>query len=256
MNHRPRKRFGQHFLHDRSVIEAIVEAISPCAGERVVEIGPGLGALTDAVLARVPVIDAVELDRDLVAKLRARYPSERLRLHADDALRFDFGALGPDLRLIGNLPYNISSPLLVRTLDFHPRIRDMHFMLQREVVDRIVARPGQPDYGRLGVLLQAFFDCESVFDVAPQAFTPPPRVWSAVVRMNRREPAVRDAGALSALLAAAFSQRRKMLRGTLVPWLAQRGIPAEGLDPTARPENVEPERYYALAERLAASGRG
>ena len=185
MRHAPRKRFGQHFLIDPAVLSAIVEAVAPRPGDRVVEIGPGLGALTGALLERVPALDAVEIDRDLAGRLRRRWPQSRLRVHEADALDFDFAALAGDgrLRLVGNLPYNVSSPLLVRLLAFLPVIADQHFMLQKEVVDRIVADPGGADYGRLGVLLQAHCGVERLFDVPPAAFDPPPRVDSSVVRL-------------------------------------------------------------------------
>ena len=230
--HRARKRFGQHFLVDAGVVQAIVEAIAPRDGQQIVEIGPGLAALTDALLERVDSIQAVELDRDLARRLRERYPDTRLALHEADALEFDFGqalpagagAEGRRLRVVGNLPYNISSPLLVRLLDFRAIVDDQHFMLQKEVVDRIVAAPGTADYGRLAVLMQSFCHCVKLFDVPASAFDPPPRVESAVVRLVvRRDRDTVDPAPLQAVLAAAFGQRRKMLRGTLLPWLAQRG---------------------------------
>lgn len=254
MAHVARKRFGQHFLADRSVIQAIVAAIDPKPGERIVEIGPGLAALTDALLQRVPSLGAIEIDRDLAAALRRRY-GERLQLVQADVLDVDLRPLAADgpLRLVGNLPYNISSPLLVRLLEFRDCVLDQHFMLQKEVVDRIVAGPGSTAYGRLGVLLQAYYDVESLFDVPPQAFDPPPKVDSSVIRMlPRARPAQVAPAVLSELLAAAFGQRRKMLRGTLLPWLAARGVQAEMLEPTARPEDVPAEVYVTLASRLAA----
>ena len=257
MRHAPRKRFGQHFLKDASILAAIVDALAPRPGQVVVEIGPGLGALTAPLLQRVDHLLAIEIDRDLVARLRARFPPERLALHEADALAFDFRALASDarLRLVGNLPYNISSPLLIRLLDFRDCIEDLHFMLQKEVVQRIAARPGTSDYGRLTVMMQAFHDVEHLFDVPPQAFDPPPRVDSAVLRMMpRRAPLARDAKALERVVAVAFGQRRKMIRGTLVPWLRQQGIdpddPGFGLVPTARPEEIAVDRYGALADRL------
>jgi 16S rRNA (adenine1518-N6/adenine1519-N6)-dimethyltransferase len=253
--HRARKRFGQHFLADRGVVQAIVDAIRPRPGETIVEIGPGLAALTEALLARVDRIDAVEIDRDLAARLRRRYPEDRLVLHEADALSFDYGQIAPVLRVVGNLPYNISSPLLVHLLGFRSIVVDQHFMLQKEVVDRIVAAPGSADYGRLSVLMQAYYDCEKLFDVPPEAFDPPPRVDSAVFRMDvRRERIDENPAPLQQLLAVAFGQRRKMLRGTLLPWLAQRGVDAQGIEPTARAEDVELETWRALAARLAATG--
>lgn len=253
MAHVARKRFGQHFLADRGVVDAIVDAISPRAGERLVEIGPGLAALTGALLGRVDRLTAIEIDRDLAAKLRRRY-GERLALIEADVLTVDFAALAADgaLRVVGNLPYNISSPLLVHLLDARDRVVDQHFMLQKEVVDRIVAEPGGKDYGRLGVLLQAYYDTESLFEVPPEAFDPPPRVDSAVIRMiPKPRPAPVAPALLSEVVGAAFGQRRKMLRNTLLPWLAQRGVDPGELSPTDRPESVPVDAYVALARRLA-----
>ena len=253
-----RKRFGQHFLVDASVVAAIVSAIDPRPAQRIFEIGPGDGVLTGALLARVPRLGAVEIDRDLAARLRRRF-GDRLALIEADVLAIDLAALvaeGP-LRLVGNLPYNISTPLLVRLLECRDKVIDQHFMLQKEVVDRIVAGPGSAAYGRLGVLLQAYYDVESLFEVPPAAFDPPPRVDSAVVRMlPRLEPVAADPASLSALLAAAFGQRRKMLRGTLLPWLASQGIDDSGLPPTARAEDVPVAQWVALAARLARARAG
>jgi 16S rRNA (adenine1518-N6/adenine1519-N6)-dimethyltransferase len=257
VKHAPRKRFGQHFLTDVSVLEAIADAVGPRPGERVVEIGPGLGALTERLLDRTDSLDAVEIDRDLVARLRRRWPEPRLRVHEGDALAFDFAALagGARLRLVGNLPYNISSPLLIRLLGFREVVADAHFMLQKEVVMRIVASPGSADYGRLGVMMQAFDEVERLFDVPPEAFDPPPRVDSSVVRLRpRAQPLVRDFASLERLLSVAFNQRRKMLRGTLLPWLQARGVDPEspefGLAPTARPEEIPVERWARVADAL------
>jgi len=251
--HRARKRFGQHFLADVSVVHAIVEAIDPREGERLVEIGPGLAALTGALLARITHLHAVEIDRDLAARLRSRYPPARLTLHEADALRFDFAALaGPGeqrLRIVGNLPYNVSSPLLVRLLGFRACVRDQHFMLQREVVERIVAEPATRDYGRLSVLLQAFYEVEHLFDVPPQAFDPAPKVQSSVVRMRVRDDRLaRDPAPLQQVLAAAFSQRRKMIRTTLLPWLDARGAPRPPLDETLRPEQIDVAAWLSIAD--------
>ncbi|HYF60500.1 MAG TPA: 16S rRNA (adenine(1518)-N(6)/adenine(1519)-N(6))-dimethyltransferase RsmA [Burkholderiaceae bacterium] len=265
MKHAPRKRFGQHFLTDASVLAAIAGAVAPCEGERIVEIGPGLGALTEHLLAHAPRIDAVEIDRDLVARLRRRWPAERLAVHEGDALAFDFAwlaaAAGGPLRLVGNLPYNISSPLLIRLLGFREHVVDAHFMLQKEVIDRIVAPPGTAEFGRLGVMMQAFHRVERLFDVPPEAFEPPPRVDSSVMRMRPRpRPMVREAAALERLLAVAFAQRRKMLRGTLLPWLRTQGVDPEdprfGLVPTARPEEIPVERWAALADALPPTRAG
>ena len=258
MKHAPRKRFGQHFLTDASVLAAIVEAVRPLPDDRLVEIGPGLGALTAALLQRVPRLEAVEIDRDLVARLQRRWPAPRLTVHEADALAFDFAALagGRALRLVGNLPYNISSPLLVRLLSFRTVVSDAHFMLQKEVVDRIVAPHGGTAYGRLSVMMQAHHAVQRLFDVPPGAFDPPPRVDSSVLRMTPlARPMVRDTAVLERLLAAAFQQRRKMLRGTLLPWLQARGVdgadPAFGLSPSARPEEVPVAAWARLADALA-----
>ncbi len=257
MAHVARKRFGQHFLADRSVIARIVDAIAPREGEHLLEIGPGQGALTSALLQRVKHLSAIEIDRDLAAGLRRRY-GERLTLIEGDVLAVDLDAalgLGP-VRLIGNLPYNISSPLLVRLIAVRDRVVDQHFMLQKEVVDRIVAAPATAAYGRLGVLLQAYYDVESLFDVPPGAFEPPPRVDSSVVRMLPRvsSPAVAPE-TLSPMLAVAFGQRRKMLRNTLLPWLQERGIEAPELAATARAEEIPVQSWLEVAARIERDRR-
>lgn len=261
MRHAPRKRFGQHFLTDTSVIAAIVSAIAPRPGQRVIEIGPGLGALTARLLEQTDRLEAVEIDRDLVARLRRTSPSERLLVHEADALAFDFSALagGTGLRLVGNLPYNISTPLLIGLLGHRACIVDQHFMLQKEVVDRIVAPHGCAAYGRLGVMLQAFNHVESLFDVPPEAFDPPPRVDSSVVRLIPRQQALTaDLASLERLMTVAFAQRRKMLRSTVIPWLRQAGVDADdprfGLEPTARPEEISVAQWGCLADALHAAG--
>ncbi|MFN5883468.1 MAG: 16S rRNA (adenine(1518)-N(6)/adenine(1519)-N(6))-dimethyltransferase RsmA [Burkholderiales bacterium] len=262
MKHQARKRFGQHFLVDQGVLASIVRAIAARPDDHVVEIGPGLGALTQHLLDALPRIDAVEIDRDLVAALQRRWPATRLRLHAADALQFDYstliGSVGARLRLVGNLPYNISSPLLFALLAWRDRIQDQHFMLQKEVIDRIVAVPGTAAYGRLSVMLQAAHHVECLFEVPPEAFDPPPRVDSAVVRMIPREQALcGNLETLERLMERAFAQRRKMLRGTLWPWLAQQGLdpedPAWAIPPTARPEEITVESWCRLADGLRIS---
>ncbi len=260
MKHIPRKRFGQHFLVDTAVLEAIADAIAPRPGERLLEIGPGLGALTERLLARTEHLDAVEIDRDLVARLRRRWPEPRLRVFEADALAFDLAAHaqeqgGKRIRLVGNLPYNISTPLLLRLLPALPAIADAHFMLQKEVVDRVAASHGCAEYGRLSVMIQVGYYAESLFDVPPEAFDPPPRVESSVLRLiPRPTPLVRDVGGLEQLLAVAFTQRRKMLRGTLLPWLRGQGFDLttlpDLLDPTWRPEDVPVTTWVSLADRL------
>jgi len=255
--HRARKRFGQHFLADSGVVDAIVDAIDPREGELLVEIGPGLAALTSALLARLPHLHAIEIDRDLAARLRSRYSPRQLTLHEADALRFDFAAIAASqsqrLRIVGNLPYNVSSPLLVRLLGFRALVRDQHFMLQREVVERIVAVPSTRDFGRLSVLMQAFYEVERLFDVGPQAFDPPPRVHSSVIRMRvRGDRLARDPTPLQQVLAAAFAQRRKMIRTTLLPWLEARGAARPPLDASLRPEQIDVPSWLRIADSVAA----
>lgn len=248
MRHAPRKRFGQHFLTDGAVLDAIVGAIDPQPGERVVEIGPGLGAMTDPLVARCGRLTVVELDRDLAARLRRR---SELDVVEADVLRVDFAALaqrlGGPLRVVGNLPYNISTPILFHLLGAVDRILDQHFMLQKEVVDRMAAAPGNKDYGRLSVMLQWRYDIESVLEVPPEAFEPPPRVDSAVARMlPLPAPAGVDAALLGELVGVAFSQRRKLLRHTLGRWLEARGQGA-GFDLQRRAEEVPVQQYLDLA---------
>ena len=253
--HRPRKRFSQNFLIDEAVIAAIVEAVHPLQGERMVEIGPGLGALTLPLTRRVQPLHVIEIDRDIVARLRESYASERLVIHEGDALEFDFAALGPDLRVVGNLPYHISTPLLFHLGVSAASTRDIHAMLQSEVVERMVAAPGASDYGRLSVMLQYHFEIEKVLDVPAEAFRPAPKVESAVVRMiprNASELLARDPKLFSATVAAAFSQRRKTLRNSLMGLLEVEGIVAAGVDPGARAETLAPARFAALASQWLA----
>jgi 16S rRNA (adenine1518-N6/adenine1519-N6)-dimethyltransferase len=251
VTHRPRKRFGQHFLVDDGVTARIVAAVQPRPGETLVEIGPGLGALTQPLLERAGALTVVELDRDLAARL-ARNP--RLTVIQADALDIDFAALaaaaGTPLRLVGNLPYNISTPLLFRLLGAADRLADLHFMLQKEVVDRMAAEPGGKDYGRLSVMLQWRCHIEALFDVPPTAFDPPPRVESAVVRLVPwPQPAAVDARRLGELVTVAFSQRRKILRHTLGRWLAERGF-SGAFDEQRRAEEVPVAEYVALARAV------
>jgi 16S rRNA (adenine1518-N6/adenine1519-N6)-dimethyltransferase len=269
--HVARKRFGQHFLNDDSVILGIVKAIAPKNGERLVEIGPGQAALTNAILDHVNHIDAIELDRDLVALLRKKFEPSRLTIHEGDVLAFDFRSLldtdsnakPQRLRLIGNLPYNISTPLMVKLIAYRDILVDQHYMLQKEVVERICAGPNTAAYGRLTVLLQAFFDAEHLFDVGPESFDPPPKVDSAIIRLTpSRNPAVVAVPTLEGMLGAAFGQRRKMIRKTLLPWLQGQGLDisqgaAKELDGMMRPENIPVATYLALATELEfARNRG
>jgi len=253
MKHIARKRFGQHFLTDRSIIEAIVDAIDPRPGEAIVEIGPGLGAMTRPLLARCQALTVIELDRDLAARLRRQ---AGLSVIEADVLKVDFAVLadqaGQKLRVVGNLPYNISSPILFHLLDVAARVRDQHFMLQAEVVHRMAAGPGSKVYGRLSVMLQWRYAIEPVLDVPPHAFEPPPAVDSAVVRMvPLAEPPLTDSGLLSELVTSAFSQRRKLLRHTLGRWLEQKKFTGS-FDTQRRAEEVPVAEYVALAKSLGA----
>jgi 16S rRNA (adenine1518-N6/adenine1519-N6)-dimethyltransferase len=253
MKHIPRKRFGQHFLADGAVIDAIVGAIDPKPGEPLVEIGPGLGAMTDPLVARSGRLTVIELDRDLAARLRRR---PELEVVESDVLKVDFRALaahaGRKLRVVGNLPYNISTPILFHLLEAVDAVVDQHFMLQKEVVERMAAGPGGKDYGRLSVMLQWRYDIEDVLDVPPEAFEPPPRVESAVVRMQPLPDVPRvDPALLGELVGVAFSQRRKLLRHTLGRWLEQRGF-AGSFDVQRRAEEVPVADYLQLAQTLAA----
>ena len=254
MTHRARKRFGQHFLADPGVIDDIVAAIGPRPGQALVEIGPGLGALTWPVLERCERLTVVELDRDLAAKLR-RNPA--LDVVEADVLKVDFAAIarecGQSLRVIGNLPYNISTPILFHLLPVAAHVLDQHFMLQKEVVARMAATPASKDYGRLTVMLQWRYHVEHLFDVPPEAFEPPPRVVSAIVRLLPwLAPAAVDAALLEELVQVAFSQRRKLLRHTLGRWLEGRGF-GGAFDVQRRAEEVPVAEYVALAQ-AAASG--
>jgi 16S rRNA (adenine1518-N6/adenine1519-N6)-dimethyltransferase len=249
--HRPRKRFGQHFLTDRSTVDRIVAAIAPAPGDRLVEIGPGQGALTAPLLERVDRMDAIEIDRDLASALVQRFPDQRLRVHLADALAFDFCALGTGLRVVGNLPYNISSALLFHLAQQSGCLRDCHFMLQFEVVERMAAQPGGRTFGRLSVMLQYRFAVEKLFRVPAGAFRPAPKVESAVVRLVPQPagaPRARDERAFVALVAGAFSQRRKTLRNSLRPWLDEAHIAAAGVDPGARPETLAVADFVRLAD--------
>jgi 16S rRNA (adenine1518-N6/adenine1519-N6)-dimethyltransferase len=253
--HTPRKRFGQNFLIDDGIIHAIVNAIHPQAGETLVEIGPGLGALTKPLLERIAHLHAVELDRDIIARLQSAYPPERLTLHSGDALKFDFAELGNALRIVGNLPYNISSPLLFRLMEFSAHISDMHFMLQKEVVERMVAAPSSHDYGRLSIMLQRRFHLAWLLDVPPTAFNPPPKVESAVVRLIPKTPAeivALDEALFARVVLAAFSQRRKTLRNTLAGVLNAEGFAALAIDPGQRAENLALGEYERIALYLMA----
>jgi len=253
---RARKRFGQHFLHDPGVIDRIVRSIAPAPGEPLVEIGPGRGALTGPLMAAAGALDAIEIDRDLAALLRERFRSQPgFRLHEQDALDFDFAALaaerGARLRVVGNLPYNVSTPLLFHLLEQREAVADLHVMLQTEVIERMAAGPGDEAYGRLSVMLAPWVRVEKLFDVGPGAFQPPPRVWSSVARLTVREtPAFEPAAAFGAVVAAAFAHRRKTLRNALRSLIETAEIEACGLDPSARPETIAPAGFNELAKRV------
>jgi 16S rRNA (adenine1518-N6/adenine1519-N6)-dimethyltransferase len=253
-SHQPRKRFGQHFLVDDAVIDGIVRVIDPRPGQALVEIGPGLGAMTQPLLERCGAMTVIELDRDLAVRLKQKVG---LSVIESDVLKVDFAALaaqlgGRPLRVVGNLPYNISTPILFHLLDFSAHIQDQHFMLQKEVVQRMAASPGSKDYGRLSVMLQWRYRIEDVLDVPPDAFDPPPRVDSAVVRMLPlpADPTV-DARRLSDLVTAAFSQRRKLLRHTLGKWIEANGVQTP-FDLQRRAEEVPVSEYLALARHPEA----
>lgn len=257
--HRARKRFGQHFLHDPGVVQRILAAVDAHPGERLLEIGPGLGALTGGLLAAATRLDAVELDRDLIPGLRARFGDAGLVLHEADALNFDFAALAADgqgpLRLVGNLPYNISSPLLFHLFGACGGILDMHFMLQKEFAERLCAAPGSRAYGRLSVMTAYHCSTAVLMRVPPGAFRPPPKVESAVVRLipYRRPPvSLREPPALDRVVRQAFSMRRKTLRNSLRGLLPEQAIRLAGIDPELRPEVLDLAQFAALSDQLAS----
>ena len=253
--HRPRKRFGQHFLTDPGVIDAIVSSIAPQEDDVIVEIGPGPGAITTPIAESCGHLHAIELDRDLAARLRTQFTgSDRVTIHEADALSFDFSELGTSLRIVGNLPYNISTPLMFHLLHQRELISDMHFMLQKEVVDRMAANPGSKAYGRLTIMLGCYLDIEALFDVDRLAFEPPPKVTSAVVRLRPLTSDsidIRDSRVLTRLVAAAFGQRRKTLRNALREHVSEEDLYSLDIDPGLRPENIAIPDWVALANHLA-----
>jgi len=257
MEHRPRKRFGQNFLHDPGIIRHILSFIDPRPGERLVEIGPGRGAITTSLLKAAGSLDVVELDRDLVEPLaRLCAGLGELNIHNADALHFGLCSLYPKerLRLVGNLPYNLSTPLLFRFLDQADCIADMHFMLQREVVERIAAEPGSKVYGRLSVMIQAYCRAEPLFRIGPGAFTPAPKVDSAFLRLTPYRPLpvpVRDPALLSRLVTQAFAQRRKTLRNSLRGLVSAERLRSQGVDPGQRAEELSVITYVHLANTAA-----
>jgi 16S rRNA (adenine1518-N6/adenine1519-N6)-dimethyltransferase len=255
MKHIPRKRFGQNFLTDQGVLYDIIRAIDPQPDDTMVEIGPGLAAMTRLLLESLKQLHVVELDRDLVARLQKNFDPQRLIIHAGDALQFDFASIpvaaGRKLRVVGNLPYNISSPLLFHLAGIAPQVHDQHFMLQKEVVERMVAEPGSKTYGRLSVMLQWRYHMELLFVVPPAAFDPPPQVDSAIVRMiPLAEPLSCDATMLEQVVTKAFSQRRKVLRNCVAGMFTENDLIDAGVDPQSRPETVPMEQFVTLANRL------
>ena len=261
MNHRPRKRFGQNFLHDPGIIQRILAAIDPQPGDHIAEIGPGQGAITQHLVGACGAMDVIELDRDLVPLLEQQFAGTQLRIHNADALKFDFCSLvrgSEKLRLVGNLPYNISTPLLFHLLDQAHCIRDLHVMLQKEVVDRIVAAPGSKTYGRLSVAVQARCHVQSLFTIGPGAFNPPPKVDSAILRLqpdSERIAHIHDPAMLDRVLTQAFGQRRKTLRNALKRLVDAPILEDLCIDASARAETVTVEAYVLLANRLADQER-
>ncbi|CAM5439245.1 16S rRNA (adenine(1518)-N(6)/adenine(1519)-N(6))-dimethyltransferase RsmA [Eoetvoesiella caeni] len=257
MTHQARKRFGQNFLVDEGVVESIVRAIAPASGENVVEIGPGLSALTQPLLRSLDRLTVIEIDRDLAARLRKTYPPDRLVVVEDDVLKVDFSALGDKLRIVGNLPYNISSPLLFHLMPYAGQVVDQHFMLQREVIDRMVAKPSSSDYSRLSVMLQSRYHMVKLFDVQPEAFDPPPRVVSAIVRMTplpEDRPQPLSFHAFEQVVLKSFAQRRKMLRRGLAEWAGSIDWTGLGIPETARAEELSVAQFIALSDSLFAKG--
>jgi 16S rRNA (adenine1518-N6/adenine1519-N6)-dimethyltransferase len=257
MKHIPRKRFGQNFLTDQAVLYDIIRVIDPQPDDTMVEIGPGLGAMTSLLLQSLKQLHVVELDRDLVTRLKKNFDPGKLIIHAGDALQFDFASIpvasDRKLRVVGNLPYNISSPLLFHLAQVAPQVRDQHFMLQKEVVERMVAEPGSKAYGRLSVMLQWRYQMELLFVVPPTAFDPPPRVDSAIVRMRPiAQPMACDVAKLGQVVTKAFSQRRKVLRNCVAGMFTEADLIDTGVDPQARPETIPVEQFVALANRLQA----
>ncbi len=254
MKHIPRKRFGQNFLTDQHILHEIIRSIAPVADDLMVEIGPGQGAMTSLLLQKLNGLHTVELDRDLVALLQKKFSTERLIIHSGDALQFDFASLavaGRKLRIVGNLPYNISSPLLFHLAQFVGQVQDQHFMLQKEVVERMVAQPGGKDYGRLSVMLQWRYQMELLFIVPPESFDPPPKVDSAIVRMiPKASPLACEQIKLEQVVTKAFSQRRKVIRNGLSGMFTESQLVQAGVDPQARPETVGLEQYVRLASSL------
>ena len=255
MSHQAKKRFGQNFLVDEQIIADIIRAIRPAAADNMVEIGPGLGALTRPLIALLNTLHVIEIDRDIIARLKTDYPSHKIVIHEGDALKFDLAELPAPLRIVGNLPYNISSPLLFHFAKYASHISDMHFMLQNEVVERMVAAPSTPEYGRLSVMLQYRFHMEKLLDVPPESFRPAPKVDSAIVRMipvPRKEIPVQDEVIFAEIVQAAFGQRRKTLRNTLRGHISEADFEQLGIDAQLRAENLGYLDYARICEQVAS----
>lgn len=251
--HIPRKRFGQNFLIDDGIIAGIISAIMPQQSDNLVEIGPGLGALTDPLLDRLNRLQVIEIDRDLIARLRNHYPPDRMAIHEGDVLEFDFATLGHDMRIVGNLPYNISTPLLFRFAAYSEHIRDIHVMLQREVVERMVAAPGDSEFSRLSVMLQYRFDMEKLIDVPADSFDPAPKVESAVVRLTPLNPLphpARSETIFAEVVSRAFSQRRKTLRNTLKGMVTTEQLTALGINAGARAQELSVADFVRIADAV------
>lgn len=255
MKHIPRKRFGQNFLTDDAVLHDIIRSIAPAADDAMVEIGPGLAAMTSLLLQSLQHLHVVELDRDLVVRLQKQFSADKLTVHAADALKFDFSGIpvpeGQKLRVVGNLPYNISSPLLFHLAEIAPQVKDQHFMLQKEVVERMVAEPGSKAFGRLSVMLQWRYHMELLFVVPPTAFDPPPKVDSAIVRMIPiANPLSCDVKSLEKITTVAFSQRRKVIRNCVSSLLTETELVNANIDPQKRPEALTVAEFVAMANLL------
>ncbi len=252
--HKARKRFGQNFLQDTRIIADIVNAVRPQPDDTVIEIGPGLAAITEPLAKKLNRLHVCEIDRDIVKRLKTLPFADKLVIHEGDVLQFDFNSVPGKKKIVGNLPYNISTPLLFRLAEVADDVTDMHFMLQKEVVERMVAAPKTNDYGRLGVMLQYFFDMEMLIEVPPESFDPAPKVDSAVVRMipvKHRIGRAHDFGHFSALVKQAFHQRRKTIRNNLKDWADDDDLAAVGISPQDRAEHIAPEQYVALSNYLA-----
>lgn len=251
--HKARKRFGQNFLQDTRIINDIVNAVRPQSGDVVIEIGPGLAAITEPLAKKLDKLHVVEIDRDIVGRLKTLPFTDKLVIHEGDVLQFDFNSVAGKKKIVGNLPYNISTPLLFRLSEVADDVADMHFMLQKEVVERMTARPKTNDYGRLSVMLQYFFEMETLIDVPPESFDPAPKVDSAVVRMipvKHRIGEAQDFDHFAKLVKQAFAQRRKTIRNNLKGMVADEDLQAVGINPQDRAEHIAPEKYVALSNYL------